>query len=78
MAYIHYPNAKGKIFCKYCDMNVVDKYNVPLVSNSLFLQNLSYFFEQTDGSYKYPVGSVGDLLKQAKKEIEEFRKILQG
>lgn len=37
---------------------------------SVFLTNLHYFFGQTDGTYKYPKGAVGDLLKQAKKEIE--------
>lgn len=38
---------------------------------SVFLANLHYFFAQTDGTYKYPDGVIGDLLKQAKKEIEE-------
>lgn len=37
---------------------------------SIYLQNLHYFFAQTDGTYKWPTGSVGDLLRQAKKEIE--------
>ena len=37
---------------------------------SVFLSNLHYFFAQTDGTYKYPPGAVGDLLRQAKREIE--------
>lgn len=37
---------------------------------SVFLANLHYFFAQTDGTYKFPNGSEGDLLKQAKREIE--------
>lgn len=37
---------------------------------SSFLSNLHYFFAQTDGSYRWPAGSVGDLLRQAKREIE--------
>jgi hypothetical protein len=36
----------------------------------VFLANLHYFYAQTDGSYKWPIGSPGALLKQAKKEIE--------
>lgn len=40
------------------------------ISNSVFLSNLHYFFGQTDGSYALPAGSVGDLLKQAKRELE--------
>lgn len=38
--------------------------------SSVFLANLHYFFAQTDGTYKWPNGAVGDLLKQAKKELE--------
>jgi hypothetical protein len=37
---------------------------------SVFLANLKYFFGKTDGTYEYPKGAVGDLLKQAKREIE--------
>ena len=37
---------------------------------SLFLSNLHYFCAQTDGTYKFPDSAEGDLLKQAKKEIE--------
>lgn len=39
-------------------------------TKSIFLSNLHYFFGQTDGTYAIPNSSVGDLLKQAKKEIE--------
>lgn len=37
---------------------------------SLYLSNLHYFCAQTDGTYKFPNSAEGDLLKQAKKEIE--------
>lgn len=37
---------------------------------SVFLRNIHYFYAQTDGSYAWPKGAVGDLLKQAKREIE--------
>ena len=37
---------------------------------SVFLSNLHYFCAQTDGTYKFPNSAEGDLLKQAKKEIE--------
>lgn len=46
-------------------------------SESIFLQNVHYFFGQTDGTYAWPEGSVGDLLKQAKREIEQLRAIPQ-
>lgn len=39
-------------------------------SKSVYLDNLHYFFAQTDGTYKYPSGAIGDLLRQAKTEIE--------
>ena len=39
---------------------------------SVFLSNLHYFFAQTDGTYKFPSSAEGDLLKQAKKEIESL------
>lgn len=42
---------------------------------SVFLANLHYFYAQTDGTYRWPEGSVGDLLRQAKQEIEA-RKIV--
>jgi hypothetical protein len=49
--------------------------SIPLNENksvsSVFLANLHYFFAQTDGTYKFPDGTIGSLLKQAKKEIEE-------
>ena len=37
---------------------------------SVFLANLHYAFAQTDGTYQWPRGVVGDLLKQAKAELE--------
>jgi hypothetical protein len=37
---------------------------------SVFLNNLHYFYGQTDGTYKFPNSADGDLLKQAKKELE--------
>lgn len=40
----------------------------------VFLTNLHYFFAQTDGTYAYPNGAIGDLLKQAKEEIEALEK----
>lgn len=39
------------------------------LSGSVFLANLHYFFARTDGSYQLPGGSVGDLLRQAQREI---------
>lgn len=39
-------------------------------TGSVFLANLHYFFGQTDGTFAWPKGSVGDLLRQAKREIE--------
>lgn len=40
----------------------------------VFLSNLHYFYAQTDGTYKFPNSAEGDLLKQAKKEIETLEK----
>lgn len=48
--------------------------------DSVFLSNLHYFYAKTDGTYEFPNSAEGDLLKQAKKEIEAFythRKALQ-
>ena len=42
------------------------------MKNSVFLSNLHYFFAKTDGSYDIPNTADGDLLKQAKKELEFF------
>lgn len=39
---------------------------------SVFLANLHYFFAQTDGTYKFPSSTEGDLLNLAKKEIESL------
>ncbi len=40
---------------------------------SIFLSNLQYFYGKLDGSYDFPNSVEGDLLKQAKKEIEELQ-----
>lgn len=40
--------------------------------DSVFLSNLHYFYAKTDGTYEFPNSAEGDLLKQAKKEIEAF------
>lgn len=54
---------------------VTEKPKPPSVDNrSIFLSNLHYFYGQTDGTYKYPEGAVGDLLKQAKAELEAMGK----
>ena len=42
---------------------------------SVFLANLHYFYAQTDGTYRWPEGSVGDLLRQAKQEIEARKSV---
>jgi hypothetical protein len=38
---------------------------------SLLLEQLHHAYAQTDGSYKFPNSREGDMLKQAKKEIEQ-------
>lgn len=42
----------------------------------VFLSNLHYFYGQTDGSYNIPSSADGDLLKTAKREIEELEREL--
>ena len=42
----------------------------------VFLDNLHHAYAQTDGSYDFPNSREGDMLKQAKKEIEEKDKLL--
>ena len=59
--------------CQYCG-NFDPPAQQEKQSSSVFLQNLHYFFGQTDGTYKWPEGSVGDLLRQAKIEIEQKEK----
>ena len=39
-------------------------------NNSVFLSNLHHAYAQTDGTYKFPNSREGDMLKQAKKELE--------
>lgn len=56
--------------CQYCG-NFDPPAQQEKQSSSVFLQNLHYFFGQTDGTYKWPEGGVGDLLRQAKREIEQ-------
>jgi hypothetical protein len=41
------------------------------MNKSIFLSNLEYWYLQTDGTYVFPNSAEGDLLKQAKREIEE-------
>ncbi len=38
--------------------------------DSVFLSNIHHAYAQTDGTYDFPNSLEGDLLKQAKKEIE--------
>jgi hypothetical protein len=40
---------------------------------STFLANLSYFYAKTDGTYAFPNSAEGDLLKTAKREIEQLQ-----
>jgi hypothetical protein len=42
----------------------------------VFLDNLHHAYAQTDGSYDFPNSREGDMLKQAKKEIEEKDKTI--
>ena len=42
------------------------------MNKSIFLSNLAHFYAQTDGTYSFPNSAEGDLLKQAKREIEEL------
>lgn len=44
---------------------------------STFLSNLHHFCAQTDGSYDFPNSQEGDLLKTAKKEIEELNQQIE-
>ena len=39
---------------------------------SIFLEHLHHAYAQTDGTYWFPNSREGDMLKQAKKEIEEL------
>jgi hypothetical protein len=43
---------------------------------SIFLSNLQYFYGKLDGSYDFPNSVEGDLLKTAKREIEQLQKEL--
>jgi hypothetical protein len=46
------------------------------MAESVFLANAHYFYARTDGTYAFPNSADGDLLKQAKREIEELRAAL--
>jgi hypothetical protein len=39
---------------------------------SVFLKNIFHAYAQTDGTYDWPNSREGDMLKQAKNEIEEL------
>lgn len=41
--------------------------------SSVFLANLHHMCAQTDGSYRFPNSREGDMLKTAKREIEQLR-----
>ena len=47
-------------------------------SESVFLANLHHYCAQTDGTYAFPNSMEGDLLKTAKREIEELRNVIAG
>lgn len=44
----------------------------------VFLDNLHHAYAQTDGSYAFPNSREGDMLKQAKKEIEQLQELYKG
>lgn len=44
---------------------------------SVFLSNLHHAYGRTDGTYAIPNSREGDLLKQARREVEELRAALQ-
>lgn len=46
-------------------------------SDSPFLQGVDHSYLQTDGTYMWPNSREGDLLREAKKEIDELRKELR-
>jgi hypothetical protein len=43
---------------------------------SIFLSNIHHAYAQTDGTYAFPNSNEGDMLKQAKKEIEALQREL--
>jgi hypothetical protein len=45
---------------------------------SVFLKNIFHAYAQTDGTYDWPNSREGDMLKQAKNEIEELLDKLVG
>ena len=46
--------------------------------NSVFLENLHHAYAQTDGTYAFPNSREGDMLKQAKREIESLTTQLEA
>ena len=40
------------------------------MNESIFLDHLKHAYMQTNGTYKFPNSREGDMLKQAKKELE--------
>ena len=40
--------------------------------NSVFLSNIHHAYAQLDGTYKYPDSREGDMIRRAKKEIEDL------
>jgi len=51
---------------KRLQMNEADS----MLKQSIFLENIHHAYAQTDGTYNFPNNREGDMLKQAKKEIE--------
>lgn len=45
--------------------------------HSVFLANLHHMCAQTDGTYRFPNSREGDMLKTAKREIEQLREALR-
>jgi hypothetical protein len=43
---------------------------------SILLSNIHHAYAQTDGTHKFPNSQEGDMLKQAKKEIEYLQDVL--
>lgn len=44
---------------------------------SIFLANLHHAYAQTGGTYAFPNSREGDMLKQAKKELEQLQADLE-
>lgn len=46
-------------------------------NESVFLSNIHHAYAQTDGTYKFPNSFEGDLISQAKYEIEMLQQELE-